>query len=451
MHEEKVIHLDKFVPRDYQLPVFKAVQEGKFKKFFIILPRRGGKDLLCWNIMIHEALRRKGNYYYLLPKKEQSKTVIFNSITNSGDHFIDYIPPEIRVGKPHKVDLSFTLINGSYIKLLGGANWENLKGMNPQMLVLSEFAYFDDGPNVYQNLIIPILRGNPNCKVIIQSTPNGKNYFYDLYNVAQRRTDEWFVYSRDVTQTKHMDVDEIQRDIETGEITWERAQQEYYLSFDIGIEGSYYSRYLQKAYHEDRITNISYDSEYPVNCAWDLGWNDCTSIIFFQVINNNIYIIDFYENHHKDITHYIKYVKEQDYIYGIHILPHDVEQGNQITGTTRLDKFKDHNLKTEVLPRTSVHDGIDAVRNLFRKIYIDEKKCAHLIKCLDNYRKEYDRKRKTYYDKPVHDWASDAADAMRYLAMGWRKAIDSDTVAYEQYNKAWQDSRRGFNRSIYSR
>src|SRR5690606_35068597 len=145
----------------------------------------------------------------------------------------------------------------------------------------------------------------------------------------------WFTQLLSVEDTKTMSVAQIEQQIKDGKISWDSAQSEYFCRFDIGIEGSYYSRYLQQAYLDGRITNVPYDPKYPVHTAWDLGWNDCTDIVFFQVCNNAIHIIDFYENHHKDMTHYIKYVKDKEYVYGTHILPHDVEQTNHDTGTTR--------------------------------------------------------------------------------------------------------------------
>jgi len=48
-----------------------------------------------------------------------------------------------------------------------------------------------------------------------------------------------------------------------------------------------------------------------------------------------------------------------------------------------------------------------------------------LIKCLGNYRKEFDSKHNVYRTRPVHDWSSHGADAFRYLAIAVKRFVDS--------------------------
>jgi hypothetical protein len=50
-------------------------------------------------------------------------------------------------------------------------------------------------------------------------------------------------------------------------------------------------------------------------------------------------------------------------------------------------------------------------------------RCARGIDALQLYRAEYDDKRATLKPRPVHDWASHAADAFRYLAMALDHAV----------------------------
>jgi hypothetical protein len=40
MKTEKIIKLDRFLPRHYQLPIFDAIENKGFKKVICILPRR---------------------------------------------------------------------------------------------------------------------------------------------------------------------------------------------------------------------------------------------------------------------------------------------------------------------------------------------------------------------------------------------------------------------------
>ena len=60
--------------------------------------------------------------------------------------------------------------------------------------------------------------------------------------------------------------------------------------------------------------------------------------------------------------------------------------------------------------------GIESVRALLSTAFIDQNKCAHLIKCLENYHKKYNDKTQSYSESPLHDWTSHAADSVRYMA-----------------------------------
>jgi hypothetical protein len=43
------------------------------------------------------------------------------------------------------------------------------------------------------------------------------------------------------------------------------------------------------------------------------------------------------------------------------------------------------------------------------------------LAALREFRRDWDDRQKVFKDSPRHDWASHAADAFTYLAMGWRQ------------------------------
>ena len=71
MNSGERIHLNKFKPRDYQLPLFDAIENKAYKRVLAILPRRAGKDICAWNIMIRAAIKRIAVYYYIFPTYAQ--------------------------------------------------------------------------------------------------------------------------------------------------------------------------------------------------------------------------------------------------------------------------------------------------------------------------------------------------------------------------------------------
>jgi phage terminase large subunit len=197
----------------------------------------------------------------------------------------------------------------------------------------------------------------------------------------------------------------------------EHMQQEYYCSFNRGVEGSYYGRLIEKAREEKRICNVQYEPRSPVHTAWDIGFGDSTSITFWQEVGGECRIIDFYEAQGESIAHYAKIIQQKPYVYGSHYLPHDAGSGSIQTGRTVQDVAYEIGIKTIILEReVDIQIGIEAVRSLLSIAFIDENKCKHLIKCLENYHKKYNDKTQYYSESPVHDWCSHASDSIRYMA-----------------------------------
>jgi hypothetical protein len=71
--------------------------------------------------------------------------------------------------------------------------------------------------------------------------------------------------------------------------------------------------------------------------------------------------------------------------------------------------------------KMSIDDGINAVRTLLPRCWIDRAKCQIGVEALRQYRADYDEKRKVFSGKPRHDWCSHAADGFRYLAIGMKE------------------------------
>tara|TARA_R100001594_G_scaffold127255_1_gene164854 strand:+ start:2461 stop:2667 length:207 start_codon:yes stop_codon:yes gene_type:complete len=68
------------------------------------------------------------------------------------------------------------------------------------------------------------------------------------------------------------------------------------------------------------------------------------------------------------------------------------------------------------VPKLTIKDGIDAVRDMFINCYFDENKCIVGIKMLSQYRRQYDEKNGIFLDKPIErHQCKHGSDAFRYL------------------------------------
>lgn len=413
MSEGTRVELRDFQPRDYQTCIFDAIEEKDYKRVMAVWPRRAGKDMTAWNLCIRELLRSTKTIYYIFPTFAAGRRILWDAITNDGFRILDYLPPDL-VDSRHEQYMRIRLRNGSVFQIIGSDSYDNtLVGTNPQGVVFSEFAISD--PMAYQ-FVRPILTANQGW-VLIVSTPRGKNFMWEMYKAAIQNPDDWFVSKLTVEDTKHIPMEYILKEREIGEMSEDLQMQEYWTSFDMGVEGGYYTKYIDRMRLNGQLGAVPWETQYPVHTAWDIGIRDSTVIIFFQVVGSAIKIIDYYEKNKEGIEHYANVIKSKPYTYGRHIGPHDIRNLEFSTGTTRWEKARQLGITFDVADKLSIMDGIEAVRTTLPKTWIDEKNCKQFIKAIENYRQEYDSKKRIYKNNPLHDQFSHAADAMRYLAV----------------------------------
>mgnify|MGYP003117185878 FL=1 len=403
---------DNWRPRDYQLDLWKYLENGG-KRAVAVWHRRAGKDLLSVNWCVTAALKRKGLYWHLLPTYNQGRKIVWDGMTRDGRSFLEHFPKELWANV-NNTDMRLELKNGSIYQVVGTDNVDRLVGSNPVGVVFSEYSLQD--PRAW-DLVRPILAENGGWAVFIY-TARGRNHGYDLFNMANRN-ERWFCQRLSIDDTSVLTQEAIEEEREAG-MPEELIQQEFYCSFDAPLVGSYYGSLMAKALAEERIKNVPYEPRLEVHTAWDLGMGDSTAIIWFQQFGNEYRIIDYYENQGEGIPHYVKIVREKDYIYGRHIAPHDIRVREMGTGKSRYEVARDLGIRFDVCPNIQVDDGIEAVRSIIPRCYFDEKKCSILVEALRQYRKDYDEKNKVYKNRPLHDWSSHGADAFRYLALGTR-------------------------------
>jgi hypothetical protein len=62
-------------------------------------------------------------------------------------------------------------------------------------------------------------------------------------------------------------------------------------------------------------------------------------------------------------------------------------------------------------------DQIEAARNILQHCWFDEARCNDGINGLEAYRKVWDDRNGCYKNDPLHDWASNPADAFEVFAV----------------------------------
>jgi len=323
--------------------------------------------------------------------------------------FIDYLLPKNIISNPYKI--SRKLLE----RLQQRKDHPYLQELLKEKLYYSPIKEIECSENETFDLVVPDTHSFFSNGFISHNTVRGHNHLWDLFQIA-KDSPEWFCELLTVEDTQHIPLSEIQNEIRENIMSIELVRQEYYNDWNLGIENSFYCHYIDKLRLNGQIGPVPWEPAYPVYTAWDLGMNDSNCIIYFQVIGAVIHIIDYFEKNNQGLEYYAKVLRNNAYDYQTHFGPFDLMVREQGTGITRKQKAQQLGIDFKVLDKIPFLDGIEHVRTILPKCYIDEVKCARLIRCLENYRREFDAKRNVALDKPVHDDYSHGADAFRYLA-----------------------------------
>ena len=198
------------------------------------------------------------------------------------------------------------------------------------------------------------------------------------------------------------------------------------------MQTALFTQQLKKAREDGRICKVPIEN-VETHTFWDLGRNDTTAIWFMQVVGREHHFIDYYEHRLVDLDHYVRVLKEKDYNYGRHYLPHDVEV-TELSSTrgSRREILESAGVKPiRVVPRiASINTGIEMTRKAFPRCWFDETRCAAGLEALSNYHYIFDEKYDTFRQSPQHDWSSNGSDAFRQYAQGFKDKIVHDLDQY---------------------
>ena len=180
-------------------------------------------------------------------------------------------------------------------------------------------------------------------------------------------------------------------------------------------DGAIYKAEFEQIRKENRICKVPHDPNLPVYTSWDLGILDPTAIWFFQIYGKEVRVIDYYEANNEPLAHYARILDEKKQQYGYqyekHFAPHDIAARDLSSGVSREQTMANLGYRMNKGARLGVEDRIEATRQFLKNCWFDSEKCAHGIRALQNYRREFNDKLEQFKATPVHDWASHSSDA----------------------------------------
>lgn len=394
-----------YAPRE----AFRSFHERTSRFSCIVAHRRAGKTVATINDLIKEAITcQKPNprFAYLAPYYAQAKDVAWG--------YLKQFTAPIPGATTNESELRVDLPNGGRIRLYGADNYDRLRGIYLDGVVLDEFADMD--PRAWSEVVRPALSDRQGWAAFI-GTPKGRNAFWEVYERA-KASDDWFDLRLKASETNLIPPAELEA--LRSEMSEDEYAREMETSFEAAVEGSYYARLLTKAEEDGRICGVPADPGLEVHAAFDLGIADSTAIWLAQFVGREVRLIDYIEGNGVALDWYAKQLRERGHTYAPLILPHDAQARELGTGKSRVEMLEGLGFRTRLAPRLSVEDGIEAVRRLIPRCWIDAKRCEAGVSAVLDYREKIDPKRRVSLG-PLHDWTSHAADALRYLAVAYEE------------------------------
>jgi hypothetical protein len=402
---------------EHQIPykareAFKPFHNRTQRWACLVAHRRAGKTIAAIADMLRAALSNKtprSQYAYISPYRSQAKTIAWE--------YLKYLASTTAVEK-NESDLYVQLVNGARIRLFGADNADAMRGLGFDGVYLDEYGDFK--PSVFGNVIRPALSDKQGW-CVFGGTPKGKNQFWNIYNTAQKIPSEWFCLNLPASVSKLLPEGELEA--AKAQLSPDQYMQEYECSFEAAILGAYYGTEMREATEQGRVTRVHYDNNVPVHTAFDLGYRDDTAVWFYQVIRDEVHIIDYYAVSGANIDEIAANILSRPYNFGKHHLPHDARAKTlAAAGKSVIEQLAVHFgiNSLAIVPDLSVQDGIQAVRKVLPQCWFDADKCSEGIEALRQYQREYDEDKKAFRQTPRHDWCSHPADAFRMLSIAWR-------------------------------
>lgn len=178
---------------DYQpRPQFRDFHRRRERFGVVVAHRRAGKTVAAIFDLVDAAIRcpkPDGRFAYVAPLYAQAKDVAWTYLKRAVSPL-----PGVTINES---ELRVDLPNGSRIRLYGADNYDRLRGIYLDGVVLDEFADMD--PRAWSEVIRPALADRGGWAVFI-GTPKGRNAFADLYERAEADP-EWYALRLRASQT----------------------------------------------------------------------------------------------------------------------------------------------------------------------------------------------------------------------------------------------------------
>lgn len=385
------------------------VAEDKSRFLILNVGRRGGKSTYAaLKMMFFAARHDRCVVYYVSPSYRQSKSIMWAQLA-------DLIPSEWIEGK-NETELVITYKNGSRIELKGAdADPDRLRGVRIDFLVCDEVASFRNWDTVWNKVLRPTLIDSKGSAIFI-STPQGFNFWYDLYNTKDPEYKSYTYSTYDNNYVQKEEIEKLKQELDDDTFKQEILAQFTQVSGVVYKEWNFASQFI----------DLSYDPNLPIEVSFDFGVNDPTAIIWIQRNGGEFRVVDYYEATNANIDHYIQVLRSKPYREPSLYCGDPAGKARSITtNTSPIDEFGKQGIFIRTVDGVSIIDQIRITHKHIRSLFVSNK-LIHFRDCLHNYR--YPTKKENIVNQsneiPIHNEYSHAMRALEYYFVNIEQVSD---------------------------
>lgn len=241
--------------RDYQKDMLKIMYDNRMSIF--CLSRQLGKSSAVGIYLAHFVCFNESKDVGILAHKASMAAEVLARVKEVIEYLPDFLQPGVNIWNKNSIELDNGCTIGAY-----SSDPNAIRGESFAMIYIDECAFIERWSETW-SAIKPVISSGKRSKIIITSTPNGMNHFYDLWSSALQGTDSLFVpYMANWTSVKTRlynsagnfdDGDEFQRS-EIADSSVEQFEQEHNNQF-MGSAGTLINGFkLSKMTYRDPIS-----------------------------------------------------------------------------------------------------------------------------------------------------------------------------------------------------
>jgi len=386
---------------------------------------------------------------------EHAQHIFKKIIGHALDTFPDKLKPLLGITQRSAREITFN--NGSSLRVD-----TTLRGGSYPLVLVSEFGKTcARNPQKAEEVITGTLQAVPrDGRVVIESTGEGNSgFFAEMVMEASRRGNDnlsaldyklffypWMMeptytlqdkVNYDIQMTDYFDnLEKDQQIIITQQqrnwyavqtkVLGDKIKQEFPStvkeSFLSSSDAYYFAQAIEEAYQSHRcLYTPLYDALMPVYVAMDIGVNDLTVMVFFQIAHGEIRVIDYYEDKNKGVDFYAKFLlQDKKYLYSTIFLPHDSAKRDAIVVENTYERdfkrlFASTGTKFHILKRMDKQLQISHAKIASYRCVFNVNRVKPFLDQISKYRKKWNEPTGRYLDEPLHDISSNYADCFMYM------------------------------------